>query len=256
MAQLTEKPLDLCDKFKAVFGSSGPESVQRLIEHQTSALTLLLTACNCPLRDLQEPADLLRAELMTKSSLKTALCQNVNFEVTFGPVDPVRIIDAQSHYHGEETIYVFFFDLQDYSIASPRFEELKGRAERNSLLLADSIVPPQCPVVALVFSNFGKFEKQVKTLGFPLEGEQPSFDANVVIEHIKMSLNSQLKAQGWGYIFALNDNKDMAPIETLVRLRELIIGMKRSSVTAENTSRPESQIRLSSKTVESIGVAF
>ncbi|CAN9249851.1 unnamed protein product [Alternaria alternata] len=208
------------------------------------------------LRDLQEPADLLRAELMTKSSLKTALCQNVNFEVTFGPVDPVRIIDAQSHYHGEETIFVFFFDLQDYSIASPRFEELKGRAERNSLLLADSIVLPQCPVVALVFSNFGKFEKQVKTLGFPLEGEQPSFDANVVIEHIKMSLNSQLKAQGWGYIFALNDNKDMAPIETLVRLRELIIGMKRSSVTAENTSRPESQIRLSSKTVESIGVAF
>ena len=46
MAQLTEKPLDLRDKFKAVFGSSGPENVQKLIEHQTSALTLLLTACN------------------------------------------------------------------------------------------------------------------------------------------------------------------------------------------------------------------
>lgn len=214
------------------------------------------TNLSSPLRDLQEPADLLRAEMIAESSLKTALCQDVNFEVTFGPIDLVRIVDAQSHYHGEETIFVFVFDLQDYSIASPPFEELKGRAERNALLLADSIVFPQCPVVALVFSNFGKFEKQVKTLGFPLEGEQPSFDANVAIEHIKMSLNSQLKAQGWGYTVALNDNKDTDPIETLVRLREFIIGMKRCSVAAKNTSRPESQIRLASKTVESIGVAF
>ncbi|KAI4932446.1 hypothetical protein J4E85_002844 [Alternaria conjuncta] len=47
IAQLTEKPLDLRDKFKVVFGSYGPESVQKLIEHQTSSLTLLLTACNC-----------------------------------------------------------------------------------------------------------------------------------------------------------------------------------------------------------------
>ena len=46
MAQLTEKPLDLRNKFKVAFGSSGPENVQKLIEHQTSALTLLLTACN------------------------------------------------------------------------------------------------------------------------------------------------------------------------------------------------------------------
>ncbi|CAN9138095.1 unnamed protein product [Alternaria alternata] len=40
MAQLTEKPLDLRNKFKVAFGSSGPENVQKLIEHQTSALTL------------------------------------------------------------------------------------------------------------------------------------------------------------------------------------------------------------------------
>jgi hypothetical protein len=46
LTQLTERPLDLREKFKIVFGSSGPESVQKLIEHQTSALTLLLTACN------------------------------------------------------------------------------------------------------------------------------------------------------------------------------------------------------------------
>lgn len=46
LAQLTEKPLDLRNKFKVVFGSAGPESVQRLVERQTSALTLLLTACN------------------------------------------------------------------------------------------------------------------------------------------------------------------------------------------------------------------
>lgn len=45
-AQLTEKPLDLRNKFKVVFGSAGPESVQRLLERQASALTLLLAACN------------------------------------------------------------------------------------------------------------------------------------------------------------------------------------------------------------------
>ncbi|KAH7392970.1 hypothetical protein BKA66DRAFT_567695 [Pyrenochaeta sp. MPI-SDFR-AT-0127] len=44
---LVEKPLDFRNKFKVVFGSAGPESVQKLIERQTSALTLLLTACNC-----------------------------------------------------------------------------------------------------------------------------------------------------------------------------------------------------------------
>ncbi|KAF2829614.1 hypothetical protein CC86DRAFT_464147 [Ophiobolus disseminans] len=47
LAALAEKPLELRQKFKVVFGSAGPEHVQRLIERQTSALTLLLTACNC-----------------------------------------------------------------------------------------------------------------------------------------------------------------------------------------------------------------
>ncbi|KAH7090801.1 hypothetical protein FB567DRAFT_300162 [Paraphoma chrysanthemicola] len=47
LASLNEKPLDLRNKFKVVFGSAGPESVQKLLERQTSALTLLLTACNC-----------------------------------------------------------------------------------------------------------------------------------------------------------------------------------------------------------------
>ncbi|KAH6875266.1 hypothetical protein BKA58DRAFT_379513 [Alternaria rosae] len=47
LSQLTEKPLDLRDKWKVVFGSSSAEGVLKLIEHQTSALTLLLTACNC-----------------------------------------------------------------------------------------------------------------------------------------------------------------------------------------------------------------
>lgn len=46
LAQLIEKPLDLRDRLKVAFGSSGPDGVQKLIEHQTSALTLLLTACN------------------------------------------------------------------------------------------------------------------------------------------------------------------------------------------------------------------
>jgi hypothetical protein len=46
LVDLTSKPLNLRQKFKVAFGSAGPEGVQRLIEHQTSALTLLLTACN------------------------------------------------------------------------------------------------------------------------------------------------------------------------------------------------------------------
>lgn len=46
LSAFTEKPLDLRHKYKLVFGSAGPENVQKLIEHQTSALTLLLTACN------------------------------------------------------------------------------------------------------------------------------------------------------------------------------------------------------------------
>lgn len=36
LAVLTEKPLDFRPRFKIVFGSAGPESVQRLIDHQTS----------------------------------------------------------------------------------------------------------------------------------------------------------------------------------------------------------------------------
>jgi len=82
----------------------------------------------------------------------------------------------------------------------------------------------------------------VKIFGFPWEGSQHIFDANVAVEHIKTSLNSQLKAQGWGYTFALNDNKDMKPYETLYRLRELITNVNKSSVTPENASNIESQI--------------
>jgi hypothetical protein len=197
-----------------------------------------------------------RAERMMGSSPETILNKSVSFQVTFGAKDLVTVIDARSHYDEDETALVFVFDLQDYSVDSRRFEELKGRTERNSLLLAETIIFPQRPVVALVFRNFGTFEKQVKMFGFPLEGSQHVFDPDVAIEHIKMSLNSQLKAQGWGYTFALNDNKDMDPIETLERLRELITSVNKSSVTPENTSSPESQTQLSSKTVESIGVAF
>jgi hypothetical protein len=201
-------------------------------------------------------AEILRAERMTESPLATVPHEGVSFQVAFGARDLVTVIDARSHYHEDETALVFVFDLQDYSVGCPRFEELKGRIERNSLLLAESIVFPQFRVVANVLRNFGAFKKQVKMFGFPLEGSQPIFNADVAVEHIKMSLNSQLKARGWRYTFTLNDNKDMDPIETLDRLRELIVGMKRSSVTAGNTSRPGSQIRLSSKTVESTGVAF
>ena len=46
LGKLTEKPLDFRNKFKTVFGTQGPESVQKLIGRQTNALTLLLTACN------------------------------------------------------------------------------------------------------------------------------------------------------------------------------------------------------------------
>ncbi|RYO64571.1 hypothetical protein AA0116_g3107 [Alternaria tenuissima] len=201
-------------------------------------------------------AEILRAERMTESPLATVPHEGVSFQVAFGARDLVTVIDARSHYHEDETALVFVFDLQDYSVGCPRFEELKGRIERNSLLLAESIVFPQFRVVAIVLRNFGAFKKQVKMFGFPLEGSQPIFNSDVAVEHIKMSLNSQLKARGWRYTFTLNDNKDMDPIETLDRLRELIVGMKRSSVTAGNTSRPGSQIRLSSKTVESTGVAF
>jgi hypothetical protein len=42
----TGKPLELRQKFKVVLGSAGPENIQKTIERQTSALTLLLTACN------------------------------------------------------------------------------------------------------------------------------------------------------------------------------------------------------------------
>ncbi|CAN9305263.1 unnamed protein product [Alternaria sp. RS040] len=201
-------------------------------------------------------AEILRAENMTESPLATVPYKGVSFQVTFGARDLVTVIDARSHYHEDETALVFVFDLQDYSVGCLRFEELKGRTKRNSLLLAESIVFPQRPVVALVLRNFGAFGKQVKMFGFPLEGSQPIFDADVAVEHIKMSLNSQLNAQGWGYTFALNDNKDMDPIETLDRLRELITSVDKSSVTPENTSSPENQIQLSSETVESIGVAF
>jgi hypothetical protein len=187
-------------------------------------------------------AEILRAEKMTESPLATVPHKGVSFQVSFGAENLVTVIDARSHYHEDETALVFVFDLQDYSVDCLRFEELKGRAQRNSLILADSIAFPQRPVVALVFRNFGKFKKQVKKFGFPLEGTQPIFDADVAVEHIKMSLNSQLKAQGWGYTFALNDNKDMQRFETLNRLRELITNVDKSSVTPENPSNTESQI--------------
>jgi len=40
------KSLEVRQKFKIIFGSAGPENIQKMIERQTSALTLLLTACN------------------------------------------------------------------------------------------------------------------------------------------------------------------------------------------------------------------
>ncbi|RYO32540.1 hypothetical protein AA0111_g4558 [Alternaria arborescens] len=83
-----------------------------------------------------------RAERMMESSLETILNKSVSFQVTFGAKDLVTVIDARSHYDEDETALVFVFDLQDYSVDSRRFEELKGRTERNSLLLAETIIFP------------------------------------------------------------------------------------------------------------------
>lgn len=41
----TNHKLDLCQKAKTVFGARGMDGVQSLIERQTNALALLLTAC-------------------------------------------------------------------------------------------------------------------------------------------------------------------------------------------------------------------
>jgi len=44
--QTADETLDFSSKVKLVFGSKNIDDVQKLIEQQTSALTLLLTACN------------------------------------------------------------------------------------------------------------------------------------------------------------------------------------------------------------------
>jgi hypothetical protein len=44
--QTADETLDFSSKVKLVFGSKTIDDVQKLIEQQTSALTLLLTACN------------------------------------------------------------------------------------------------------------------------------------------------------------------------------------------------------------------
>lgn len=44
--QTADETLDFSSKVKLVFGSKNIDDVQKLIEQQTSALTMLLTACN------------------------------------------------------------------------------------------------------------------------------------------------------------------------------------------------------------------
>lgn len=46
LRQVDNGKLDFSSKVKLVFGSKNIESIQKLIERQTGALTLLLTACN------------------------------------------------------------------------------------------------------------------------------------------------------------------------------------------------------------------
>ncbi|PVI03867.1 hypothetical protein DM02DRAFT_625395 [Periconia macrospinosa] len=45
--QPASKPLDMTGKAKVVFGISRLDEIQKLLERQTNALVLLLTACNC-----------------------------------------------------------------------------------------------------------------------------------------------------------------------------------------------------------------
>ena len=46
LQQTVNEKLDFSSKVKLVFGSKSMDNLQKLIEQQTSALTLLLTACN------------------------------------------------------------------------------------------------------------------------------------------------------------------------------------------------------------------
>ena len=46
LLEISDKPLEFSSKMKLIFGSRNIDDVQKLIERQTSALTLLLTACN------------------------------------------------------------------------------------------------------------------------------------------------------------------------------------------------------------------
>jgi hypothetical protein len=46
LQQTVNEKLDFSSKVKLVFGSKSMDDLQKLIEQQTSALTLLLTACN------------------------------------------------------------------------------------------------------------------------------------------------------------------------------------------------------------------
>jgi hypothetical protein len=168
---------------------------------------------NDPLQGTPRLADLLRAERMAVSSFQKAAIQDVAFQLTIGDPGSVTIADTNAEYVGDETMLVFFLDLQDYGT---EFDSLKP----ESLKLAELVTIHRHPVIGLVMRNFGRLVKQMETLASPLGG-----GVRLTRAHIIKILKSHIKIKNWDFSFILDETDDMHPAETLVRLQEIVSGI-------------------------------
>ncbi|KAF2878518.1 G-protein alpha subunit-domain-containing protein [Massariosphaeria phaeospora] len=124
IGRATNTPLDFNGKAKLIFGNRNLNDVQKLLERQTSALTLLLTACNC--KTLADQQHLLEKPKMRKA-LDRAKSDSASLLVHHGTASIVsKFSDNMSKISA-----VFDFDQEIFS--TPTYQRVLHRSWRDSL---------------------------------------------------------------------------------------------------------------------------
>ena len=147
--------------------------------------------------------------------------EDVVFQLPIEAPGSVKIVDPNEHRHEDGVAYMFFADLQDYSL-DPEFER---RVTRSSLALRSLLTGHQQPVIGLVLRHSGKVTQQAKTSGSSSKGGRRIGDTAQAIAHITMVLKSHLKVEAWNFSFILSQTEDLHPAGTLLQLKEIIRDM-------------------------------
>ncbi|KAF2826219.1 hypothetical protein CC86DRAFT_455781 [Ophiobolus disseminans] len=164
-----DNPLSISSKMKVIIGGQGANDIQKFIEHQTSSLTLLLTACNCT--SLSEQRKLLE-EPKSRKAIDRVKADSVSLLVHW---DSASFVSNGTD-NMSKLSHVFDFDTE--ILATSVYERVLRNSLKQSIRRHLS-APPPSPILTPAVSFPDPIQSPAASFQVPIRSPTVSFQVPV-----------------------------------------------------------------------------